>query len=314
MTANQRLIACVGTGQMSPGIAQTCAMAGYQALVIGRSEEGLARARARITANLAAMQPYGLIDDAGVAALWSGLSFATRYEALADADIVVEGVTEDLALKQKLFPELEQHCRPDAILLSTTSAMRASDIARDMARPERMLVAHYWNPPHLLQCVEVAPGAKTDPAVTDIVMRFLRSTDHKPVLCRIEAAGFIANRLQHAMWREALAIVERGIATAEEVDEAMKTSFGARTPVLGIFEHLDLVGARTTYAIHQFLLADLDAQTGPNRILQEKIDAGETGSAVGKGFYDWSTKSAKDVLQARDTLLLELARKRKHAA
>ena len=306
-------IAVIGTGQMGPTIAQTCAMAGYTATIIGRSQDGLERARARINTNLRAMLPYGLVKEADIAPLFSRLSFEIGIAAAAGADLVVEGVTEDLALKQQLFAELESACRPDAILTSTTSGMRATDIAAHMARPERMLVAHYWNPPHLLQCVEVAPGEKTDPAVTDAVMGFLKSTGHSPVLCRKEVLGFVANRMQHALWREALAIVEQGVATAEEVDEAMKTSFGARTPVLGIFEHLDLVGAETCYAIHSYLLADLDAQTRPNKLLQEKIDKGETGAKAGKGFYDWSKKSAAEVLQRRDTLLLELAKKRQDA-
>jgi 3-hydroxybutyryl-CoA dehydrogenase len=305
-----RTVACIGTGQMGPGIAQTCAAAGYRAIVVGRSEEGLERARARIRANLAAMQPYGLVDEADIARIWSNLEFAVGLQGAADADLVIEGVAEDLAVKQQVFAELESVCRPDAILISTTSGMRATDIAAHATRPGRILVGHYWNPPHLLPLVEVAPGERTDPAATDVVMRFLKTTGHSPVLCRKEALGFVANRLQHALWREALAIVEQGIATPEEVDEAMKTSFGARTPVLGIFEHLDLVGAPTVYSIHSYLLADLDVQKGPNRLLQEKMDSGEIGAKVGKGFYDWSKKSAADVLRARDELLLELAVKR----
>jgi 3-hydroxybutyryl-CoA dehydrogenase len=304
-------VACIGTGQMGPAIAQTCAAAGCRAIVVGRSDAGLDRARVRVRANLAAMQPYGLVTDDEITALWSRLEFRAGIDAAADADLVIEGVTEDLAVKQQVFAELEDVCRPDAILLSTTSGMRATDIAAHARLPGRIIVGHYWNPPHLLQLVEVAPGERTDPAVTESVIAFLRSTGHAPVLCRKEALGFVANRLQHALWREALAIVEQGIATPEEVDEAMKTSFGARTPVLGIFEHLDLVGADTCYAIHQYLLADLDAQTGPNKLLKERIERGELGAKTGRGFYDWSVKSASDVLKARDTLLLELARKRK---
>ena len=303
-------VAVIGTGQMGPGIAQTSALAGYNTVIIGRSEAGLDRARARIKANLDAMLPYGLVKPEAIDAMYSRLSFQVGFDAAKDADLVIEGVTEDLALKQKLFAELEAVCKPNAILISTTSGMRATDIAKEMQRPERMLVGHYWNPPHLLPLVEVAPGEKTSPDATEAVIAFLRTTGHTPVLCRKEALGFVANRLQHALWREALAIVEQGIATAEEVDEAMKTSFGARTPVLGIFEHLDLVGVETCYSIHSYLLADLDNQKGPNRLLQEKLDKGELGAKVGKGFYDWSKKSAADVLRARDTLLLELAQKR----
>jgi len=307
-------VAVIGTGQMGPGIAQTSALAGYTTVIIGRSEAGLERARNRIKANLDAMLPYSLVKPEDIEKMYSRLSFKVGFEAASDADLVIEGITEDLTLKQQIFAEMETICRPDAILISTTSGMRATDIAKNMQRPERMLVGHYWNPPHLLPLVEVAPGEKTSPDATNALIAFLRTTGHSPVLCRKEALGFVANRMQHALWREALAIVEQGIATPEEVDEAMKTSFGARTPVLGIFEHLDLVGVETCYSIHSYLLADLDNQKGPNRLLQEKMDKGELGAKVGKGFYDWSKKSAADVLKARDTLLLELAQKRHQAA
>ena len=303
-------VAIIGTGQMAPSIAQTCAMSGYQAIIVGRSEASLQRAREKIQANLDAMLPYGLIKPEAIAPLFARIAFRVGLQSIANADLVIECVTEDLTIKQQFFAELESHCRADAILVSITSGMRATDIAQNMQHPERMIVGHYWNPPHLLPLVEVAPGEKTAPHVTETVMAFLRTTGHAPVLCRKEALGFVANRLQHALWREALAIVEQGIATAEEVDDAMKTSFGARTPVLGIFEHLDLVGVPTVHAIHSYLLADLDVQTGPNKLLQEKMDKGELGVKTGKGFYDWSKKSAADVLNARDTLLLELAQKR----
>lgn len=303
-------IAVIGTGQMGPGIAQTCAMVGYKTSIIGRSEESLTRARNRIQANIDAMLPYGLIKPEAVAALFANINFVIGLHAAADADLVIEGITEDLTIKQAFFAEMENAFAANAVLMSTTSGMRATDIAQKMVHPERAIVGHYWNPPHLLQLVEVAPGEKTAPEVTERVMAFLLSTNHAPVLCRKEALGFVANRMQHALWREALAIVEQGIATPEEVDNALKTSFGARTPVLGIFEHLDLVGVPTCYSIHSYLLADLDAQTGPNKILKEKMERGELGVKTGKGFYDWSKKSAADVLKARDTLLLELAQKR----
>jgi len=303
-------IAVVGTGQMGPGIAQTCAMAGYQTTIIGRSEESLTRARNRIQSNLDAMLPYGLVQPEQIGPLFDKIRFVVGMGEAADADLVIEGITEDLAIKQAFFAEMEATFAPTAVLMSTTSGMRATDIAQKMKHPERAIVGHYWNPPHLLQLVEVAPGEKTTPDVTERVMAFLKSTHHAPVLCRKEALGFVANRLQHALWREAMAIVEHGIATPAEVDDALKTSFGARTPVLGIFEHLDLVGVPTCYSIHSYLLADLDAQTGPNKILKEKMDKGELGVKTGKGFYDWSQKSAADVLKARDTLLLELAAKR----
>lgn len=309
---NIRRVAVIGTGQMGPGIAQTCAMAGYDVIVIARSAASVERARTKVRANLDAMQPYGLVAADEIESIEARIRYRTDgLVATADADLVIEGVSEDLPLKQQLFAELEQVCRADTIVMSTTSGLRCTDIAAHMTRPERAIVGHYWNPPHLLPLVEVAPGEKTAPAVTDAVFAFLRSTGHAPVLTRKEVVGFVANRLQHALWREAFALVEQGISTPEEVDEALKTSFGARTPVLGIFEHADLVGLDLVQYLHSYMLADLDTKKGPNPVLVERVQRGELGVKTGKGFYDWSQKSAAEVLKARDAELLERAAKRR---
>ena len=169
------------------------------------------------------MLPYGLIAATDIEPVIDRIGY--RIDGLAgatDADIVIEGITEDLPTKQSLFAELERVCRDDAILMSTTSGLRCTDIAAHMAKPERAIVGHYWNPPHLLPLVEVAPGEKTAQWVTDAVVAFLRSTGHAPVLVHKEVVGFVANRLQHALWREAFAIVEQGIASPSEVSHRCK--------------------------------------------------------------------------------------------
>ncbi|MCL4504896.1 MAG: 3-hydroxyacyl-CoA dehydrogenase family protein [Chloroflexi bacterium] len=305
-------VAVIGAGQMGPGIAQTSAMAGYATTLIARSEAGLQKAQQKIRANLEAMSRYDLVRADEIDGIMARIRFRSDGLAgAADADLVIEAAVEDLTLKQQLFAQLEGVCRNDAILASTTSGLRAADIGALTQHPERVIVAHYWNPPHLLPLVEVAPSAQTSPDVTEAITAFLRSTSHTPALVRKDALGFIGNRLQHALWREALAIVEQGIATPEDVDEALKTSFGARTPVLGIFEHMDLVGLDLVNYMHGYLLADLDAQTGPNAELKKRVERGDLGMKTGRGFYDWSKKSAADVVRARDTELLERARKRK---
>lgn len=312
MTPTLQHVVVIGAGQMGPGIAHSCAQAGYSVTVIARSQQSIERAQQKVRSNLTAMLPYGLIASDELEPVVARIRYRTDgLASAAEADIVVEGITEDLPTKQKLFAELETLCRDDAILMSTTSGLRCTDIAAHMTRPQRAIVGHYWNPPHLLPLVEVAPGETTAQWVTDAVFAFLRSTGHAPVLTHKEVVGFVANRLQHALWREAFALVEQGIATPDEVDEALKTSFGARTPVLGIFEHADLVGLDLVHYLHTYMLADLDAQRGPNPVLSEHVKRGELGVKTGKGFYDWSIKSAADVLKARDTELLERAAKRK---
>jgi 3-hydroxybutyryl-CoA dehydrogenase len=305
-------VAVIGAGQMGPGIAQTSAAAGYSTTLIARSSASLDKGRAKIISNLQAMCRYDLVRPNDIEAILGRITF--RNDGLAgtaDADLVVEAAVEELPLKQQLFVDLEAICRVDAILASTTSGLRAADIGARTAHPERVIVAHYWNPPHLMPLVEVAPSDRTSPEVVEAVSQFLTTTGHSPALVRKDALGFIANRLQHALWREALAIVQQGIASPSDVDEALKTSFGARTPVLGIFEHMDLVGLDLVENIHSYLLADLDTLPGPNPELTARVKRGDLGAKTGRGFYDWSTKSAADVIRARDTELMERAVKRK---
>jgi 3-hydroxybutyryl-CoA dehydrogenase len=290
-------------------------MAGYATTLISRSQANLEKARDKIRANLQAMSAYELVRADEVEPIVSHISLrADGFSGAADADLVIEAISEDLSLKQLLFADLEGVCSAATILASTTSGLRAGDIGVQVQHPERVIVAHYWNPPHLLPLVEVAPSAQTLPEVIETMVAFLKTTGHTPVLVRKDCVGFIGNRLQHALWREALAIVEQGIATPEEVDDALKTSFGARTPVLGIFEHMDLVGLDLVQYLHSYLLADLDTQAGPNAVLNERVARGDLGAKTGRGFYDWSVHSAADVVRARDTELMERAKKRKLAA
>ncbi len=305
-------VAVIGAGQMGPGIAQTAAAVGYSTTLIARSAAGLEKGRAKILSNLQAMSRFDLVKPEDIDAILARITFRNDgFAGVAEADLVVEAAVEELPLKQQLFRDLEAIVRSDTILASTTSGLRAADIGALTAHPERVVVAHYWNPPHLLPLVEVAPSDKTSREVVDVISAFLRSTGHSPALVRKDALGFIANRLQHALWREALAIVQQGIASPSDVDEAMKTSFGARTPVLGIFEHMDLVGLDLVQNIHSYLLADLDTLPGPNPELSARVARGDLGVKTGLGFYDWSIKSSADVLRARDTELMERAAKRK---
>ena len=305
-------VAVIGAGQMGPGIAQTSAQAGYTTVLITRSQSGLDKGRAKIIANLQAMSRYDLVRADEFATILGRITFRNDGLAgVANADLVVEAAVEELPLKQQLFVDIEAIVREDTILASTTSGLRAADIGALTAHPERVVVAHYWNPPHLLPLVEVAPSEHTAPWVSEVISAFLKSTGHSPALVHKDALGFIANRLQHALWREALAIVQQGIASPGDVDEALKTSFGARTPVLGIFEHMDLVGLDLVQNIHSYLLADLDTLPGPNPELSARVARGDLGVKTGRGFYDWSTKSAADVLRARDNELMERAAKRK---
>src|SRR5262249_17478077 len=189
--------------------------------------------------------------------------------AVRDADYVVEAVSEDLPLKQKLFAEIERHVRADAILASNTSVIPITAIMGGLQHRERALGTHWWNPPFLVPLVEVIETQWTSPAAVTWTMDLHARAGKKPAHVKKDVPGFIGNRLQHALWREAVSLVERGICDAETVDTVIKAAFGRRLAVLGPLENADLVGTDLTLAIHQTVLPDIEARRGPSPYLEK---------------------------------------------
>jgi 3-hydroxybutyryl-CoA dehydrogenase len=209
-------------------------------------------------------------------------------EAVRDADFVVEAVSENLALKQKLFAELELRVRRDAILASNTSVIPITAIMADLIRKERALGTHWWNPPFLVPLVEVIGTPWTSPQAIAWTMELHKAAGKKPAHVKKDVPGFIGNRLQHALWREAIALVEHGICDAETVDAVIKASFGRRLAVLGPLENADLVGTDLTLAIHDTVLPAIENRPGPSPYLQDLVADGKLGFKSGEGFRKWS--------------------------
>ena len=198
-------------------------------------------------------------------------------DGVKNADIVIEAVLEDMAMKQDLFVALEQYVSDDCIFCTNTSVMSPTEIASKCAHKERLCGTHFWNPGFLIPLVEVVKTADTTEEVADTVMDVLTRAGKKPVLCKKDVPGFIANRMQHALWREAISIVEHGIADAKTVDDACKYSFGLRLPYLPPLVNSDMVGTQLTYNIHNYVLNYLEDSHEPSPLLKEMIDKGEMG-------------------------------------
>ena len=194
----------------------------------------------------------------------------------------------NMELKQNYFARLDQACKPGAVLCTNTSAMSVTEIASKSVHRERILGTHFWNPGHLIPLVEVVKSDASSDEVAQTVMEVLRSVGKKPVLCKKDVPGFIANRMQHALWREAISIVENGIADAATVDEAVRYSFGLRLPQLGPMENADMVGTDLTYNIHDYILRDLEDSHEPSPLLKQLRDAGKIGFKTGEGFQKWT--------------------------
>jgi 3-hydroxybutyryl-CoA dehydrogenase len=284
-------IAVVGAGLMGHGIAQVFASAGHLVTVHDSSSEALASLRDRVRANL---------SDLGQDAAAADRVFPVEAlgEAVASADVVFEAGPENLAFKRRLFEQLERLAPARALLASNTSVMPITDIMHGLRTGHRAMGTHWWNPPYLVPLVEVIKTPQTDAALARDMATLLAAVGKTPAMVEKDVPGFIGNRLQHALWREAVALVANGVCDAETVDTVVKASFGRRLPVLGPLENADLVGIDLTLAIHETVLPAIDRQPGPSPYLHELIAAGRLGMKCGEGFRKW-TPEQQAALRAR---------------
>jgi 3-hydroxybutyryl-CoA dehydrogenase len=293
-------IAVVGAGLMGHGIAQVFALAGHHVTITDSFHANLDTVKARISANL-----RDLGDDE------RAIDRVTPLTDLAgtvrDADYVVEAVSEDLALKQKLFADIEAHVRPDTILASNTSVIPITAIMGGLKGRARALGTHWWNPPYLVPLVEVIGTEWTSPQAINWTMALHADAGKKPAHVKKDVPGFIGNRLQHALWREAVSLVERGICDAETVDTVIKAAFGRRLAVLGPLENADLVGTDLTLAIHKTVLPDIESRPGPSPYLEKLVAEGKLGFKSGEGFRTWSAEE-QAALRAKVVQHLKKAR------
>jgi 3-hydroxybutyryl-CoA dehydrogenase len=274
-------IAVVGAGLMGHGIAQVFALAGHDVTIYDSIAASLDTVKARILTNL-----KDLGDDQKAVERVTPVS--DLAQAVRDADFVVEAALEDLPLKQKLFAEIEGCVRPDTILASNTSVIPITRIMEGLKQRERALGTHWWNPPYLVPLVEVIETQWTSRPAIDFTMKLHAAAGKKPAHVKKDVPGFIGNRLQHALWREAVALVEQGICDAETVDTVIKSAFGRRLAVLGPLENADMVGTDLTLAIHRTVLPDIDNRPRPSPYLEKLVKDQKLGFKSGEGFRKWS--------------------------
>ncbi len=278
---SQARIAVIGAGLMGHGIAQVFALAGHDVTITDTVMKNLDTVTKRIAANLRDLGD----DPLAIARIRPCLELA---EAVREADYVVEAIAEDLPLKQKLFAEIERHAPAEAILASNTSVIPITSIMEELKNRERALGTHWWNPPFLVPLVEVIETQWTSPEVVTWTMDLHRDAGKKPAHVKKDVPGFIGNRLQHALWREAISLVENGICDAATVDAVIKASFGRRLAVLGPLENADLVGTDLTLAIHKTVLPAIDSRPAASPYLEMLVADGKLGFKSGEGFRKWS--------------------------
>jgi 3-hydroxybutyryl-CoA dehydrogenase len=296
-----RSIAIVGGGLMGAGIAQVFAVAGHSVSVFEPAPDIRATVRSRIAETL---RLYGL--DASVAdAIAVTGDFA---QAVERADYVTEAAPEKLELKQKIFADLVKTCPAGTILASNTSVIPIHRIAAGLPTPGRIVGTHWWNPAGLIPLVEVIQSQQTSDATIHSTMELLTSVGKSPAHVTKDVPGFVANRLQHALWREAIAMVAAGVCDAATLDACVKNSFGLRLAVLGPLENADLVGLDLTLDIHKVIIPELDRSDGPSPYLEAQVAAGRLGFKSGEGFRAWSENEMKAL---REKLAAHLLAQRK---
>ncbi|WP_436643315.1 3-hydroxyacyl-CoA dehydrogenase family protein [Microbaculum sp. FT89] len=302
-------IGVVGAGLMGHGIAYLFARAGHPVAVY-EPEPAILRT---LSARLEAIADLLDDDRAAVRRIEAATDLAF---SVGDAGLVVEAAPENVSLKQALFAELERITRPDAILASNTSAIPISVVSETVRDKSRVVGTHFWNPPHLVPLVEVSQIADENLPAVEWVIGLLREAGRHPVHVRQDIPGFIGNRLQHAMKREAIAMVAAGICDAETIDDVVKFGFGSRMGVLGPMEQSDLVGLDLTRNIHETLMPSLDNTPHPHPFLVRKVEEGKLGMKTGEGFRTWTPETAEAVhKRLRETLVaIERARKGKTEA
>jgi 3-hydroxybutyryl-CoA dehydrogenase len=289
--ASQARIAVIGAGLMGHGIAQVFARAGHEVRVYDTSAAMLATLHERIRRNLIDLG----LDPAATERVSAHADLA---QAVADAAFVFEAGPENLALKQQIFVDIEAAASREAILASNTSVIPITQIMQRLRIAGRALGTHWWNPPYLVPLVEVIRTPATATASVQSMTALLSAAGKTPVTVEKDVPGFVGNRLQHALWREAIALVQNGVCDARTVDTVVKASFGRRLAVLGPLENADLVGTDLTLAIHETVLPDLDRTAGALPLLRQLVEAGKLGMKSGEGFQHWNPEQ-QAALRAR---------------
>jgi 3-hydroxybutyryl-CoA dehydrogenase len=287
-------------------IGREFALAGYEVRLNDLNEEKLQQALENIKSDLQMLMGLGLLSSEQVEPVMSRIKTNPVFkDVVEDVDVVIEAVFEHLELKQKIFEELDRLCPERTILVSNASTLSPSKLASATRRPDRVLVANYWNPTFLIPLVEIVRGNETSDEAVETIYHLLTKVGKKPVI--ENEPGYVGNRLQAALMREALSIVENGIATPQDVDIVIKSSFARRLAFVGPFEYFDVVYP-WDYWLHAWSQGevDLESSTDVPKVLKDKVEKGELGAKTGKGFYEWTTEKVKAFNQRLAQALVEI--------
>ena len=294
-------IGVVGAGTMGAGVAQICAEFGYTVILYNRSKAGMERAVERLQSKVA-VNPIPIETEAEV----EGAEIYTTHDltALAQVDLISESIAENLKIKQEIFGKLNEICDANTLFTTNTSGLSISQIATAVSHPDRFAGVHFFNPPEIVPAVEVIKGEATSDATCEVLIGLLKQMHKQPILVQKDVPGFVASRLQFAVVREALHLVEEGIASPADIDAVMKHGLGLRWALLGPLEIADLGGLDIFNTVGSYVAKSLSNVTDSPQVLQDLVAAGKLGAKTGSGFYDYPPGKANALTEERDEKLL----------
>ena len=310
-TEDIRTVSIIGAGLMGHGIGAVFARHGYSVMLMDTKQGFLSNAQTQIDRDFdRCIEGDVLTQDQCDQALSGIKTTVDIKEAAAKADLVIEAVAENIDVKRQVFSDLDRFAPKHAILATNTSGLPITQIASFTQTPERVVGTHFWNPPLLMRAVEIIRGEGTSDQTVQVVKDVLTKVGKRPVVVSKDVPGQVGIRILYTMLREAISLVEKGVASAEDVDIIVQEALGTRLPILGVLELADLSGLDLALAVSSSLFKDLDASKEPHALLKEKVARGETGAKSGRGFYDWSKRSLPEVIRKRDEHLMKLMREK----
>ncbi|MCM3088976.1 3-hydroxyacyl-CoA dehydrogenase NAD-binding domain-containing protein [Bhargavaea ginsengi] len=298
-------LSIIGSGTMGHSIALNAAWRDMDVRMYATNEEDIRRAEQGIVQKLRTMADNGLFSLDEAAAIRKKITISDQLETVVDgATFVIEAIPENLELKQQFYSRLEELIGQETILASNTSGLQPSDLAAGLLHPGRFVVTHFWNPAHLVPLVEVVGGKQTSDATIERAMELMYAMQKKPIVVKQEIQGFIGNRLQYALFREAQALLDAGVADKEDIDAAVTYSIGRRLPVTGPLMSADFGGLDVFKSISDYLFSDLSTLKASGKTLDSLAGSGKLGVKSGEGFYDWSGNRSGEIAEERENMLI----------
>ena len=289
----------VGAGVMGHSIAQVFAQGGVEVDLLDLDDKILERAVNLINANLQTLAKVGRVPREEIEAIQARIHPTTRLPAQAEGiEFAIEAVSEVPDIKGKVFSELDEFCPEDTVLASNTSTLDIFSIAQ-IERPERLVVTHWFAPPHIIPLVEVVPGPTTSPAVVEFAAKLMERLGKKPVVMKAFVPSFIVNRIQNNINRAVWEMLEKGWATAEQIDLAVKLSLGVRLPVVGVAQSIDFTGLDLVFDM-------MKSRGSVNPLVEEKVKRGQLGAKSSRGIYDYGGRSETEIMRKRDERYLKV--------